>query len=148
VYLLAGLLSFGVSRNAAAQAANGVETADLSGIETVSVTAYLAKEPTIAPAAKRETRSSAPSADAVWIPGYWDLQADRATARRAGWVWVAGRWARPPVASARWDPAHWGWNNEWWSWIPGHWVQRERHGYPASLQPDQMTRLETSAPPP
>ena len=32
--------------------------------------------------------------------------------------------------------------------IPGHWVQRERHGYPASLQPDQMTQLETSAPPP
>lgn len=142
---VAGILSIGLSQNAVAQAP---DAADPVSIETVHPTAYRAKEPIKAPAARKETKTSAPAAGAVWIPGYWDLRANRATAPRAGWVWEPGRWVQPPVAGARWDPAHWGWSNEWWSWTPGHWDQRERHGYPPSLESDQESQLEMSAPPP
>ncbi len=138
---LAGLLSLGLSRTAAAQTA---DTTDVVMIEAVTLTVYRAKEPREAPAAKPETRGRAPAANAVWIPGFWDLGADRATASRAGWVWVPGRWITPPTRDARWDPAHWGWLNEWWSWIPGHWVRPGRHGYPPSVADDQLSQLEIS----
>jgi YXWGXW repeat-containing protein len=143
VCALVGLLTIGFGRSAVAQTAS---TAGVGTVAAVNHTVYRAKEPPEAPAAKRETKSPAPAADAVWVPGYWDLRADRATAPRAGWAWVSGRWARPPVAGARWDPAHWGWSDEWWSWIPGHWVRRGRHGYPPSLTTDEMSGLEMSAP--
>ena len=118
------------------------DTADAVIIETVSVTAYRVKEPVKAPTAKSEAKGRAPSADAIWVPGFWDLLGNRKPS--AGWVWVPGRWLTPPVLHARWDPAHWGWSNEWWSWIPGHWVQRGRHGFPPSLQSDEMSRDEIS----
>lgn len=86
------------------------------------------------------------SADAVWVPGFWDLRDDPGTTPRAGWVWIAGRWLEPPVPGARWDPGHWGWSNEWYTWIPAHWVVPGRHGYPSDLQSDEMTELEISAP--
>jgi hypothetical protein len=92
-------------------------------IQKANAVVYRAKEPVKAPAAKPETKGSAPSADAVQIPGFWDLKGDPATAPNAGWVWVPGRWIVPPFPGARWDPAHWGWRDEWYSWIPGHWDQ-------------------------
>jgi len=140
---LAALLSVGLSRSTAAQAADTVEVVT---VETVQLTAFRAKEPSIPPAAKRETRTPAPSAGAVWVPGFWDLRGSRATASRAGWVWVPGAWITPPVPHARWDPGHWGWSDKWYSWIPAHWVVPGRHGYPPSLATDQETELEMSAP--
>jgi hypothetical protein len=140
---LAALMSVGLSRSTAAQTA---DTAKAVTVETVELTVFRAKEPSNPPAAKRETRTPAPSADAVWVPGFWDLQGNRATASRAGWVWVPGGWIKPPVAHARWDPGHWGWSDQWYSWIPGHWVVPGRHGYQPNLATDQETELEMSAP--
>ena len=119
-FVLAAALSLGLSQAAVAQAPGKGE------ILSQHAAVYRAKEPVKAPAAKPETKGSAPSADAVRIPGFWDLQGDLATAPRAGWVWVPGRWIVPPVPGARWDEAHWGWSDEWWSWIPGHWDERRR----------------------
>jgi hypothetical protein len=141
VFALAGLLSIGLSRSGVAQTA---DTSDVVTIETVNLTVYRAKEPSKPPAARQETKTPAPAADAVWLPGFWDLRADPASAPHAGWVWVPGTWVRPPMRDARWDPAHWGWSDKWWSWIPGHWVQPGRHGYPPSLQADQMSQLDGS----
>jgi hypothetical protein len=119
---LAAALSLGLNRAGMAQ------TAGQGGILKENVAVYRAKEPMKAPVAKPETKGSAPSADAVRIEGFWDLQGDPRTAPNAGWVWVPGRWIVPPVRGARWDPAHWGWRDEWWSWIPGHWDEPGRLG--------------------
>lgn len=137
---IAGVLSIGLSRSGRAQMA---DTVNAVSIETVDVTVYRVKEPAKAPIAKSETKGRAPSKDAIWVPGFWNLQGDPNAGSRAGWVWVPGRWLTPPVAQARWDPAHWGWSDYWWSWRPGHWVQRRRDGYPPSLTSDEVSRDET-----
>ena len=105
--VLAAALSMGFSRSAAAQ---------------------MARAPTIEreSAVKTEVTPAERSAGAVWIPGFWDLQGDPRTAPHAGWVWVPGRLEPPPMPGAHWDDAHWGWNAEWWSWIPGHWDEPGR----------------------
>jgi hypothetical protein len=139
-FAMAGVLCVGLSRSGTAQMA---DTLDALSIETVDVTVYRVKEPAKAPIAKVETKGRAPWTDAIWIPGFWNFQGDRNTGPRAGWVWMPGRWLTPPVRDARWDPAHWGWSDGWWSWIPGHWVQRGPHGYPPSLQSDEMQRFKT-----
>jgi hypothetical protein len=140
-FAMAGVLCVGLSRSGMAQMA---DTSYGVSIEAVTVTVYRVKEPARVPTAKSETKGRAPSADAIWVPGFWNLQGDRNTGPSAGWVWVPGRWLTPPVLQARWDPAHWGWSNEWWSWIPGHWVQRGPNGYPPSLQSDEMSQHEIS----
>jgi hypothetical protein len=138
---VAGVLCIGLSASGSAQMA---DTTDALSIETMTVTVYRVKDPVTVPIAKSETKGRAPSADAIWMAGFWDLQGNRNTAPRAGWVWVPGQWVTPPVRGARWDPAHWGWSGGWWSWIPGHWVQRGPHGFPSSLQADEMSQNEIS----
>jgi hypothetical protein len=50
----------------------------------------------------------------VWLEGYyrWDGRA---------YVWVPGRWARPPRARARWIPGHWVHDRRGWYFVEGHW---------------------------
>ena len=115
-------------------------------VQTVTHTVYRSKTPTNPPAARAETKGKAPSAEAVWVPGFWDLRGDRNDAARAGWVWVHGRWIEPPVPHAQWDPGHWGWSDNWYTWIPSHWVVPGRHGYPPALQADLDTERGMSAP--
>jgi hypothetical protein len=140
-FAVAGVLCVGLSASGAAQMA---DTTDALSIETVNVTVYRVKQPVTVPSAKSEAKGRAPSADGIWVAGFWDLQGDRNTAPRVGWVWVPGQWLTPPVRGARWDPAHWGWSYGWWSWIPGHWVQRGPHGFPPSLQSDEISQNEIS----
>ena len=47
-----------------------------------------------------ERRPNAPGRDFIWLPGYWVLHQNR-------WVWVSGRWDRPPHPGAVWVPHHW-----------------------------------------
>ncbi len=116
--VLAAALSHGASHIAAAQSST-----DTVRIQKVSASVYRAKRPVKAPARLKETRAgSAPSAHAVWIHGFWDLQGDPQTTPHGGWVWVPGRWLSPPEPKARWDEGHWGFSDHWWSWIPGHWA--------------------------
>ncbi|MEM9071613.1 MAG: hypothetical protein AAGE52_24105 [Myxococcota bacterium] len=44
-----------------------------------------------------EVVPAAPSADSIWVPGYW-----QPAASSAGYEWVAGRWRTPPTQGARW----------------------------------------------
>ncbi len=124
----AAALSLGLSRVAAAQAAStgSVQPIDTGSVQQVSPTVYRAKEPLQPPTLLPEIKVRAHSAHAIWISGYWDLKADPRTAPRGGWVWVPGRSIEPPVPGAHWDPAHWGFSDAWWSWIPGHWDDRAR----------------------
>lgn len=117
---VAGMLCVGVSRMGMAQS---VDTVDAVKIETTTVTMYRTTQPAHAPAAKAEVKGVAPSKNALWVPGYWDLQGNRSTGSRAGWDWIPGEWLTPPARNAHWFPAHWGFSKGWWSWIPGHWTQ-------------------------
>lgn len=103
---------------------------------------YQVKIPMEPPKARSETRSAKPSKDAVWISGFWDLQVDRNTAARGGWVWVPGRWAIPPEHGLHWSSAHWGYQagwrwsgNDWWTWIPGHWTRQPAGGLDSLSSP-------------
>jgi hypothetical protein len=115
-------LSAFTGANAAAQMArDSSATAD-------SVETFRTKTPIAAPAARSEAKGASRVPGAVWVPGFWDLQGDPATAPHGGWVWVPGQWIAPPVPGAQWDEAHWGWNDGWWTWLPGHWDEPQRHG--------------------
>ena len=118
--IVAAALSLGLGRVA------GAQTAVAAPAEQTNTAVFRSKEPLKAPPLKPELEGQGHSRDAVWIPGFWDLEGDRATAPRAGWVWVPGRWEEPPVRGAQWDPGHWGFGNAWWSWIPGHWDEPRR----------------------
>jgi hypothetical protein len=119
---LAAALSVGLSRVGLAQSADG------GSVEKATTTVYRAKEPMKAPPLKEEAKAAAHPAHAVWIPGFWNLEGNPATAPRGGWVWVSGRWDVPPVRGAQWDDSHWGFSGGWWSWTPGHWDEPRRAG--------------------
>ena len=72
------------------------------------------------------------AANAVWIPGFWDLQGDPASSTRGGWVYVPGQWVTAPIPGARWVSGDWGWYNDWWSWTPGHWELPLTRGHGAT----------------
>lgn len=52
------------------------------------------------PPLRQEARLRMPGQGFVWISGNWVVQ-------RNQWVWVAGRWERPPRANAHWEPHRW-----------------------------------------
>jgi hypothetical protein len=67
------------------------------------------------PAPIIETRIVAPGPGYVWLPGYhtWDGRA---------YVWVTGRWERPPRPRARWVAARWARDDRrGWYLVEGHW---------------------------
>ena len=66
------------------------------------------------PAPIVEHRPVAPGHGYVWIAGYhrWD---------GARYVWVPGRWDRPPRRRAVWVPHHWVHRRGGWVLVEGHW---------------------------
>jgi hypothetical protein len=56
----------------------------------------------------------APGAGFVWTDGYWDQRGGR-------WVWVNGRWLRPPRGRAVWVPGTWHQERNRWRFERGHW---------------------------
>lgn len=50
----------------------------------------------------------------VWISGYHRWDGGR-------YVWVPGRWDRPPRPHARWVPAHYVHRHGGWFFIEGRW---------------------------
>jgi hypothetical protein len=65
--------------------------------------------------ALRETRTAAPVAGAVWIPGFWMWNG-------RGYAWVPGGWRIPPRPGMRWRPAHWRLTLGGAVLVPGAWV--------------------------
>jgi hypothetical protein len=50
----------------------------------------------------------------AWIDGYWGWRGGR-------YIWVPGRWDRPPYAGAYWNHGHWDHYPEGWRFHEGHW---------------------------
>jgi hypothetical protein len=61
-----------------------------------------------------EKRGEAPSKEHVWIAGYhnWDGHA---------YVWVPGRWERPPRPHAVWVAHTWKKRGDGYVMVEGHW---------------------------
>jgi hypothetical protein len=76
---MAGVLCLGLSRSAMAQVE---EAGDAGNVLPVSMTVYRTEQPARVPIAKSESKGSAPSADAVWVAGFWNFQGNRDTAAR------------------------------------------------------------------
>ena len=55
-----------------------------------------------------------PYAGAVWIGGYHRWDGGR-------YVWVPGRWDRPPHPGARWEPGRWDHGHDGYRWREGRW---------------------------
>lgn len=67
------------------------------------------------PAPREEMRPPGPSSSGyAWVPGYW-------TRGHNEWVWVQGRWERPPERTATWVPGQWMPRGAEWVWRNGHW---------------------------
>jgi hypothetical protein len=66
------------------------------------------------PAPIVERRPPPPARGFVWIDGYhrWD---------GAHYVWVGGRWDRPPHPGAHWVAHRWVHRHGGWVMIEGHW---------------------------
>ena len=56
----------------------------------------------------------------LWVDGYWGVNGGR-------YVWVPGRWDRPPYAGAYWSHPHYDHYREGWRVHEGHW-DRDDHG--------------------
>jgi|SRR5579862_5173987 len=61
-----------------------------------------------------EKRGPAPGAGYVWIAGYQNWDGNR-------YVWVPGRWEKPPHEGARWEPHKWVKRKDGWALQEGRW---------------------------
>jgi len=66
------------------------------------------------PPVRVEARPVVPFRGAVWVDGYY-------THRHGQYVWVPGRYMKPPRAGAAWVPGHWNKHPRGWKWVPGYW---------------------------
>jgi|SRR5436190_23535681 len=69
------------------------------------------------PARVVEVRPVARHRGYVWQDGYHRWNGHR-------YVWVNGRYVRPPYARAVWTSGNWSRSQRGWYWAPGHWVRR------------------------
>jgi hypothetical protein len=66
------------------------------------------------PTALVEVRPVVPFYGAVWIDGCYEHRHNR-------YVWVPGRYVRPPHPRAAWVPGHWQQHPRGWKWNRGYW---------------------------
>jgi hypothetical protein len=72
---------------------------------------YVARRP---PVVREEVVLARPSAEHVWIKGYWGL-------RNGEFEWIPGRWVRPEPGFHTWVDARWEHEQRGWYFIEGHW---------------------------
>jgi hypothetical protein len=66
------------------------------------------------PPPQPERIPAAPSANHVWVAGYWVRHGRE-------WIWVPGCHVLRPRPAAVWVAGHWARRPGGWVWIPGHW---------------------------
>jgi hypothetical protein len=81
-------------------------------------TPVVVDRPISPPPPRPEVITKEPSAESVWIPGYWERDPSQ-------WSWVAGHWEKPPFLPARWVGGYWKYQTGQYHWHPGHWAVAE-----------------------
>jgi hypothetical protein len=66
------------------------------------------------PTVQQETVLARPSAQHVWIPGYYTWRDNR-------YVWIAGRWEMPPRSDAVWVAPRWERESGGYRFYEGYW---------------------------
>ena len=69
---------------------------------------------TAPPTPRQEVIGAPPTAQHIWVAGYWAWQGNK-------YVWVPGHWELRPHADAIWVQGHWRDTRHGWVWTPGHW---------------------------
>jgi hypothetical protein len=64
-----------------------------------------------------DMRPGAPFRGAVWVEGHY-------TYRYGNYVWVPGRYEKPPYENAIWIPGSWKKHHRGWKWEEGRWEKR------------------------
>ncbi|HEX4120602.1 MAG TPA: YXWGXW repeat-containing protein [Verrucomicrobiae bacterium] len=66
------------------------------------------------PAPQADVLVAAPGPGYVWTAGYYDWNG-------AAWLWLPGRWLRPPHPGAVWWGGHWDRRHGRRVWVRGRW---------------------------
>ncbi len=77
------------------------------------------------PPLRYEVQPPIPGEGYVWTDGYWNWGGNR-------YIWVPGRWQRPPYAGAYWSHPHYDHYDRGWQMHEGHWDRddhRDRHDW-------------------
>jgi hypothetical protein len=61
-------------------------------------------------------RTPPPTANHVWVAGYWTRHEER-------WTWVHGRWCERPRPNAVWVGGHWEKDSQGYAYTPGYWKE-------------------------
>jgi hypothetical protein len=69
---------------------------------------------TAPPPVRVETYGPAPSPGDIWINGYWGYGTN-------SYVWIPGRWDRPPRGRRRWEDGRWERHGDRYRWYDGRW---------------------------
>ena len=72
---------------------------------------YIGRTP---PPLRYEVPPPTPGPDYLWNEGYWNWSNNQ-------YVWVPGRWARPPYAGAYWEHPHYDHYDRGCQFHEGHW---------------------------
>jgi hypothetical protein len=76
------------------------------------------------PPVRRDVIVVRPYPEAVWVPGYWSYDYGV-----RNYVWVGGRWDRPPHPGAIWRGGTWRHQPKGYYYAPGHWSRGRGRGH-------------------
>ena len=92
----------------------GVIALALAGTAGCAARGFAYVGPPVPPPPPREIAVTHFRAGLVWVPGHY-----RWTGRH--YVWVAGRWVRPPRPGLVWVPGYWATRRGGYVWVEGYW---------------------------
>jgi hypothetical protein len=83
------------------------------------VSIYIGSAP---PPIRYEAVPANPGPGFAWIEGYWGVEGNR-------YVWVPGRWQRPPYPGAYWSHPHYDHYDKGWQYHEGHWDHEDHDNH-------------------
>jgi hypothetical protein len=83
------------------------------------ISVYIGSPP---PPVRYEAVPVSPGPGFVWTAGYWGVEGNR-------YVWVPGRWQRPPYEGAYWTHPHYDHYDKGWQYHEGYWGHEDHENH-------------------